>query len=86
VAGEAVRIDEVVDLRVAADDGVLVEHVVIVVAGPGADDPERLESRNAGGKRRPEFIFEDPMIGLEVRRVAWAVMPGGGRRRRARQR
>src|SRR3954467_10467717 len=43
VAGEAVGEVEVGDFRMRADDPVLVDHVVFVVAGPGVRDAQLLE-------------------------------------------
>src|SRR6185369_8067663 len=53
VAREAGGEDQAVDFRMAADDAILVEGVVLVVARPGIDHLGRLEGRHAVGQHRP---------------------------------
>src|SRR5262245_21628706 len=54
VPREPVRHQEVWHVRCRTDDDVLVEHVVIVMPGPGADQLYRLERRHAVGEGRPD--------------------------------
>ena len=48
------------------DDAVLVEAVVVVMAGPGAAGADRLERRDARGKRRPDDLLEQRPVRLEI--------------------
>ena len=50
VAREAVTEDQIGDVRVATDDGVLIERVVLIEARPGGEHLEREEA--AGSARR----------------------------------
>ena len=54
-------------LGMRADDRVLVERVVVVVAGPGVDHLDALERRHARGQPRPHLLLEEGVIdGVEV--------------------
>ncbi len=66
VAGEAVGEIEIADLGMAADYGILVECVVVVMADPGIDDFDRLEGWDARGERRPDALLEPGIIDLPV--------------------
>jgi hypothetical protein len=55
--------------RMQAQDGVLVERVHLVVAGPGAALPERLEGGHAPGQRRPDDLLEGLVLDLQGRLV-----------------
>ena len=78
VAGEAVGVEEIRQLRIGADHGVLVERVVVVVAGPGAGHLEPLEGGHARGEKRPEHLLEDRVVGREIGRVGGASSASGG--------
>ena len=65
---------EIVEAGQGADDGVLVEHVDVVVAGPGAARPDRLEGRHAGGEHRPDRLLEPAVVDLEVVAAGSAVL------------
>ena len=71
VAGEAGRDEEIAVAGEGADDRVLVERVEVVVAGPGAARPDRLEGR-ARGRRAPARS--------SPRRTAWSTEEIGRRR------
>ena len=74
VAGEAVGEIEVGDLRVGADDCVLIESVVGVVAGPGRCPLDRREGRDAGGQRRPHDLLEPAVLDLEIEAIGILVL------------
>ena len=69
VAREAVREDEIRDLRMPSDHGVLVERVVVVVPGPGALQLERLHGGHAMRQHRPDHIVEQRVVHLEIGRA-----------------
>ena len=62
VSGKAVGEVEVGQLRVRADDGVVVERVEVVEAGPGIDDLDALEGRNARRQLRPDLAVEEGVV------------------------
>ena len=49
-----------------AEDHVVVEHVDVVVAGPGALDAQRLEAVDTRGQHRPDDLVEQRVLHLEV--------------------
>lgn len=65
VAAEAIGEQQVLDLRMAADDRVVVERVHLVVAGPRIREPDRIELRDAGRQCRPQPRLELVTIDLE---------------------
>src|SRR4029079_15744496 len=67
--------------RMAADDPVLVEGVVLVVAGPGVHYLGRLEGWHALGQDRPDHLL--PFRVLDLERREWRIV--ARRRRRAGQ-
>ena len=62
VSGEAVGEIEVGQLRVRADDGVVVERVEVVEAGPGIDHLDAFERRHARRQLRPDLAVEEAVI------------------------
>src|SRR5262245_46404331 len=62
--GEATGEVEVGKLRVRADDGVLVERVVIVVAGPGVRGLDALEHWHARRQSGPYVAVEETVVDL----------------------
>ena len=64
-----------------ADQGVTVEGVVVVVAGPCGLQPDRLEGGDAGSQARPDFVLEQMPVGFEIGGIGRAVAVG--RRRHA---
>ena len=54
------------DLRVRSQDGVMVEMVVVVVAGPGTRQFDGFERRNAMRQGRPDVVFESFVFQLEI--------------------
>ena len=77
--------NQVLDGRVPADDAVLVEHVVFVIAGPGAQQFQFLERRHAVRHRRPDVVHEHRVFDLERRLVRVRLVLAGraaGRRSR----
>src|SRR4051812_14861552 len=80
VAGEAVAEIKVRDLGGRPDDGVVVEEVHVVGAGPGAARPDRLEGRHAMRKRRPDPLLEERPVDLLGRGIV--VVPARVRARR----
>lgn len=69
VPGEAVGENGVVELRVGPDEAVLVDGVVLVIAGPGVDETQTLQRRDAVGQRRPDQILEQGMVNRQRRIV-----------------
>ena len=68
VAGEADGKEQIADARQRADDGVVVEEVHVVVAGPCAAGLYRLEGGDAGGEHRPDRLLEEGVVHLEIGR------------------
>src|SRR5699024_1532558 len=66
VAREAIGEEEVRDLRVRAEDGVLVEAVDVIVPGPGAGQLDGFEGRHTLGQERPEALLEEAVVDLEI--------------------
>src|SRR5262249_15243967 len=62
VPGEAGAEIRVGDLRVRADDRVLVERVVVIVAGPGVHHLGGLERRHQGRQRGPDLRLEEGVV------------------------
>mmetsp|Transcript_24784 Transcript_24784/g.80915 ORF Transcript_24784/g.80915 Transcript_24784/m.80915 type:complete len:239 (+) Transcript_24784:137-853(+) len=62
VAGEAVAEHEVVDVRVAPDDGILVERVVLVEARPRGGHLEAAKGLAPLVERRPDDLLEQVMV------------------------
>src|ERR1041385_2593952 len=67
VTREAIREDEIHDLRMPPDHGILVEGVVVVVSGPGALQLECLHRGRAMRKRRPYHLVELRVVHVEIR-------------------
>jgi hypothetical protein len=61
--------------RNAADEGVLIERVVVVVADPRASATGRLEPWHARGEQRPGVPFERGVVRREIARVDVGVRP-----------
>src|SRR5262245_1485487 len=66
VAGKAIGEDEVGDPRVGPYDAVLIERVVVVVAGPGTPGANGFEGRNADRERGPDSVVEQRPVGFEI--------------------
>ncbi|MCY1305749.1 hypothetical protein D9M70_555730 [compost metagenome] len=66
MAAEAVGEQEVLHLGVRAEDGVVIQGVVVVLTGPGVDHLDRLERRYTLGQRQPDALFELGMNHLEI--------------------
>src|SRR5581483_12131142 len=67
VAGEAVGEIEVGEVGMGADDGVLIERVVVVVAGPRVDHLDGGKRRHTPRKAWPHLAVEEIVVdGLEV--------------------
>src|SRR6266446_2948136 len=78
VAREAGGEDQAFDAGMPTDDAVLVEGVVLVVAGPGIYDLDCLEGRHARGQNRPHHVV--PFLVLDLQRRAGRVVAVGRRR------
>src|SRR4029079_3528999 len=66
VAGKAIGEEEIRNLRMRPDDGILVEGVIVIVADPGIDDLDRLESGDTGGERLPDVLLEPAILDFPV--------------------
>ena len=66
MAAEAVGEQEARDLGVGPENGVVIQVVDIVMAGPGAGHLDGLEGGHAMGQDRPHALFETGVIDLEV--------------------
>ncbi len=69
MTAETIREHTIVDVRVIADDCVLVEHVVLVVAGPAVFNAQGFEFRNTMSKCRPDDFVEDSVVDFVQRQV-----------------
>src|SRR5437870_5168499 len=69
MAGETIGENEIVDLWVTPDHGILVERVVIVMPRPGTLQLKRFHRGNAVREPRPDNIVEQPIVHLEIGRA-----------------
>src|SRR5258708_3794034 len=74
MAGKSVCEQEIRYLRMGPDDAVLVERVVVVMAGPGACQLDRGKGRNALRQSRPNHLLPNTVCDLEVLAVGILVL------------
>src|SRR5437868_6018055 len=67
---------EIPELGMPSDHRVLVEAVVVVMADPGIDHLDRLESRHPRRKPRPDPLLEPAVIDLPIERLRLLIFWG----------
>ena len=74
--GKPVEEDKIADLRVGADDGIVIKRIRRVMPGPFAGEFDRFELRDAGGDDGPDVILPEVVIHFEIVERYGGVMGG----------
>ncbi len=66
MTGETGTHVEIGDVRMHADEGVLVQSAIFIVTGPCIGHLDRVKSRHAVVKRRPDHLLEQVVVGVVI--------------------